>query len=61
MDRYPSISNHGLIGDLQTAALVCGSPMPHSSGAAPRRRYAMQANGTVPEAGGQCRVRAARR
>jgi hypothetical protein len=24
MDRYPSISNHGLIGDLQTAALVCG-------------------------------------
>jgi len=24
MDRYPSISNHGLIGDLQTAALVSG-------------------------------------
>src|SRR5579864_9276767 len=23
MDRYPSISDHGLIGDLQTAALVC--------------------------------------
>src|SRR5258707_7707191 len=22
MDRYPDISNHGLIGDLQTAALV---------------------------------------
>ncbi len=23
MERYPSISEHGLIGDLQTAALVC--------------------------------------
>ena len=22
MDRYPNISDHGLIGDLQTAALV---------------------------------------
>src|SRR5438876_2285847 len=24
MDRYPDIGNHGLIGDLQTAALVSG-------------------------------------
>ena len=23
MSRYPNISDHGLIGDLQTAALVC--------------------------------------
>jgi hypothetical protein len=26
MDRYPPVAEHGLIGDLQTAALVASAP-----------------------------------
>ena len=36
MDGYPLIENHGLIGDLQTAALLMGTPsrvVIHNAGA----------------------------